>query len=103
MQGLRRKAHGALGVQGLGAGTLDEFLADLLEGGDLARAQGDADLVDFLDNTNVRNRSLFSGVNNSLRRTGPSPKSFSGFWKDILNESRRFKSQSRPERRGSVR
>jgi hypothetical protein len=48
VKGLRREAHGALDIQGLGARTLDEFLADLLEGGDLAGAEGDADLVDFL-------------------------------------------------------
>jgi hypothetical protein len=35
-------------LEGLGAGTVDELLADLLEGGNLAGGQGDTDLVDLL-------------------------------------------------------
>lgn len=37
----------ALDAQLLGLGTLDELAADLLEGGDLAGGEGDADLVDL--------------------------------------------------------
>lgn len=48
VQGLGGKTDGALDLEGLGAGTVDELLADLLEGGNLAGGQGDADLVDLL-------------------------------------------------------
>jgi hypothetical protein len=48
LETLGRQTHGALDVQRLGARALNEFLAHLLERGDLARGQGDADLVDFL-------------------------------------------------------
>jgi hypothetical protein len=40
-------ADGALDAQVLGLGAVDELLADLLEGRDLAGGQGDADLVDL--------------------------------------------------------
>lgn len=42
------KADGALDAEVLGLGALDELGADLLEGGDLAGGEGDADLVDLL-------------------------------------------------------
>jgi hypothetical protein len=48
VQGLGGQTDGALDLEGLGAGTVDELLAHLLEGGDLAGGQGDADLVDLL-------------------------------------------------------
>jgi len=48
VQGLGGQTDGALDLEGLGAGTVDELLAHLLEGGDLARGQGDTDLVDLL-------------------------------------------------------
>lgn len=41
------ETDGALDAQLLGLGTLDELAADLLEGGDLAGGEGDADLVDL--------------------------------------------------------
>jgi hypothetical protein len=48
LEGLGGKADGALDLEGLGAGTVDQLLADLLEGGNLAGGEGDADLVDLL-------------------------------------------------------
>lgn len=42
------QAHGALYGELLGARTVNELVADLLERRDLARRQGDADLVGFL-------------------------------------------------------
>lgn len=47
LQVLGGKADRALDTQLLGLGTLNELAADLLEGGDLARGEGDADLVDL--------------------------------------------------------
>ena len=47
-QGLGGQTNGALDLQGLGASTVDQLLADLLEGGNLAGGEGDADLVDLL-------------------------------------------------------
>ena len=49
LEGLGGESDRSLDVEGLGAGTVDELLADLLQRGNLARGQGDADLVDFLD------------------------------------------------------
>ena len=48
LQGLGGKTDRALDVQRLGAGTVNELLADLLEGLDLAGGEGDTDLVDLL-------------------------------------------------------
>lgn len=48
VQGLGGQTDGALDLQGLGASTVDQLLADLLEGGDLAGGEGDTDLVDLL-------------------------------------------------------
>lgn len=48
VKGLGGQTDGALDLEGLGAGTVDELRADLLEGGDLARGKGDTDLVDLL-------------------------------------------------------
>lgn len=48
VQGLGGQTDGALDLQGLGASTVDQLLADLLERGDLAGGEGDADLVDLL-------------------------------------------------------
>lgn len=48
VQGLGGQTDGALDLQRLGASTVDELGADLLEGGDLARGEGDTDLVDLL-------------------------------------------------------
>jgi hypothetical protein len=48
LQGLGGQTNGALDLQGLGASAVDQLLADLLEGGDLAGGEGDADLVDLL-------------------------------------------------------
>ena len=47
-QTLGWETDGALHAEVLALGTLDEFLADLLETLNFARCQGDADLVDFL-------------------------------------------------------
>lgn len=48
MQSLGRETDGTLDLQGLGAGTVHQLLAHLLEGGDLAGGEGDTDLVDLL-------------------------------------------------------
>lgn len=48
LQGLGGQTDGALDLQGLATGTVDELGADLLKGGDLAGGEGDADLVDLL-------------------------------------------------------
>jgi hypothetical protein len=48
LEGLGWEADWALDAEVLGLGALDEFGADLLEGGDLAGGEGDADLVGFL-------------------------------------------------------
>jgi hypothetical protein len=45
LQGLGGEADGALDAEFLGLGTLNELLADLLEGGDLAAGKGDSDFV----------------------------------------------------------
>lgn len=42
------QADGTLDIERLRAGTVDKLLADLLQRSDLARGQGDTDLVDFL-------------------------------------------------------
>ena len=47
LQVLGGQADGALDAELLGLGTVDELLADLLEGLDVARGEGDADLVDL--------------------------------------------------------
>ena len=48
LQGLGGKTDRALDVQRLGAGTVNELLADLLEGLDFAGSESDTDLVDLL-------------------------------------------------------
>ena len=48
LQVLSRQADRALNAQVFRAGALDQLAADLLEGLDIARGQGDADAVDFL-------------------------------------------------------
>jgi hypothetical protein len=48
LEGLGRETNGALDAEFFALGTLDELLADLLEGLDFAGGQGDADLVGFL-------------------------------------------------------
>ena len=48
LQGLGWEADWALDAEVLGLGTLDELLADLLEGLDFAGGQGDANLMGFL-------------------------------------------------------
>lgn len=74
------KADRALDAEVLGLGTLNELGADLLERGDLARGQGDADLVDLL--RKILEILIMHVARRSWeRRTGPSPNpSFSGFW-----------------------
>ena len=47
LQVLGGKADRALDAEVLGLGAVDELLADLLEGLDLAGGEGDADLVDL--------------------------------------------------------
>jgi hypothetical protein len=110
VQGLGGQTDGTLDLQGLGASTVDQLLADLLEGGDLAGGEGDADLVDLLQralavlkigdlcvigdsdilphcNALATKYVLYgmASVYCWVQRTGPSPNSFSGFWKDILS------------------
>jgi hypothetical protein len=48
LKGLGGKTDGTLDMEGLGASTVDELGADLLEGSDLARGEGDTDLVNLL-------------------------------------------------------
>lgn len=48
LQNLGRQSHGSLNPQVLRLGSLQQLSADLLEGCDLSRGQGDSDLVDFL-------------------------------------------------------
>jgi hypothetical protein len=48
VEGLGRETDRALDLEGLGTGTLDQLRAHLLERGDLARGEGDTDLVDLL-------------------------------------------------------
>lgn len=48
LQGLGWQSNWALNTEILGLGTLDEFLADFLEGSNLAAGQSDSDLVGFL-------------------------------------------------------
>jgi len=47
LQGLGWEADRAFDSEVLGLGTLDELLADFLEGGDFSAGQGDADFVGF--------------------------------------------------------
>lgn len=72
------ETDGALNAEILALSTLDEFLADFLEGLDFAGGQGDADLVSFLEKDKCQNQFVGRGVR--VERTGPSPNSFSGFW-----------------------
>ena len=48
VKGLGGKTDGTLDLEGLGASTVDQLRAHLLEGSDLARGEGDTDLVDLL-------------------------------------------------------
>lgn len=48
LEGLGGQTDGALDLERLAAGTVNQLLADLLEGSDLAGGKGDADLVDLL-------------------------------------------------------
>jgi hypothetical protein len=48
LQVLGWETDGALGLEVLALGTVDEFTADLLEGLDFAAGKGDTDLVDLL-------------------------------------------------------
>lgn len=48
LEGLGGQTDGALSLERLGVGTVNELLADLLEGGNLAGGESDADLVDLL-------------------------------------------------------
>ena len=48
LQSLGGQTDGTLDLEGLGASTVDQLLADLLEGGNLAGGEGDTDLVDLL-------------------------------------------------------
>ena len=79
---LRRKSNWSLHTEILRLGTLKQLGADLLEGLYFSRREGDTDLVHFL-------RAVSEGCSESAGawRTGPSPKSFSGFWKDMIADS----------------
>lgn len=71
LEGLGRETDGALDAEFLALGTLDELLADLLEGLDFAGGQGDADLVGFLSRMFV-SKNLGAGQKEDkpgLRRT----------------------------------
>jgi len=58
LQGLGWQADGAFDAEVLGLGALNELLANLLEGGDVAAGQGDADLVGFLIHVRLRSHPL---------------------------------------------
>lgn len=77
LEGLGRETDGTLNAELLALGTLDKFLANLLERLDFARGQGNADLVSFLFEMLI-SKILFGRERNC--RTGPSPNSLSGFW-----------------------
>ncbi len=57
LQGLGREADGTLHTEVLGLGTLNEFLADLLERLNLSAGQGNSDLVGFLIAISISLRS----------------------------------------------
>jgi hypothetical protein len=80
LQTLRREADWALDAEILRLGTLNELLADLLKRLNFAGGQGDSDFVDFLRNVSI---DTLVAMISRKEHTGPSPKSFSGFWYDI--------------------
>ena len=72
LQVLGGHADGALDAEVLGLGAVDELLADLLEGRDLAGGEGDADLVDLgllalLDLLGIVGRHLGGVVGGRMR------------------------------------
>lgn len=72
LQVLGGHADGALDAEVLGLGAVDELLADLLEGSDLAGGEGDADLVDLghlalLDLLGIVGRHLGGVVGGRMR------------------------------------
>ena len=72
LQVLGGHADGALDAEVLGLGAVDELLADLLEGRDLAGGEGDADLVDLghlalLDLLGIVGRHLGGVVGGEMR------------------------------------
>lgn len=80
LERLGGQADGALGAEVLVLGAVDDFGADLLEDLDLARGQGDADLVALLRMLSVKKRvPTLSGKRSEERekRTGASPTSLS--------------------------
>ena len=80
LQGFGGQADGALYAQVLGFGALKELGAHFFERGDFARSERNADFVDFLWKW-LGGRPMMRGRE---WHTGPSLKSFSGFWKDIF-------------------
>lgn len=100
-QRLGGEADRALDVERLGARALNQLLADLLERGDLARGEGDADLVDFLPLKSVQVSKHVVANDYAVPdpRRNPSQASGTTLWQC----SRRRGCQSRPEQRGSVR
>lgn len=76
LQALSGQTHRTLDPQTLALGALNELRTHFLERLHLARGQGDADFVDFLP--------LAVLLDCDVRLTGPSPKSFSPFWYDML-------------------
>lgn len=82
-QVLGRQPHWALDAQVLGARALNEFAAYFLQRLDVTRGQRDADAVDFLQDR-VASVHQSSAKRVEFRRTGPSPKSFSPFWYDMV-------------------
>ena len=88
LQAFRRQPHRALDAQILGLGAINQLLADLFQRLHFAGSQGDADFVDFLPNIcqllaicrRFCPREAGREKAPEQVRTGPSPKSFSGFW-----------------------
>lgn len=58
LQTLRRQTHRAFDAKVLGAGALDQFLADFLEGLHFSARKRDPDLVDFL-HMSVEEKQVF--------------------------------------------
>jgi hypothetical protein len=83
LQSLGRQANGTFDAEVLGLGALEELGADFFQRVDFAAGEGYADFVDFLQEEELVGREGW-GVKVGGRRTGPSPRSFSGFWNDIL-------------------
>ena len=102
LEGLGGQSDGSLDAQVLRLCTLQQLAAHLLQRLHLSARQGDTDLVDFLSRNRIMLAHVFFALSVNLcvyncrgaialrfrgegLHTGPSPKSFSGFWKDMVS------------------